>query len=100
MRAPCLHAARASSSNQTSLVSFRWSVVDGMGQVRSSSGVRGRDAAVDVQYVPGRFLGARAGEESDRLGDVLRKHLDTELRSAAVEAVELVLAHAVGARPL
>src|SRR5207253_8660501 len=63
-------------------------------------GVRGGDAAVDVDDISGRFRGTRAGEERDRLGDVLREHGDAELRSALVEGLQLLLADAVRARAL
>src|SRR5881409_1527422 len=61
-------------------------------------GIRGGDAAVDVDYVSGRFGRARAHEERDRLGDVFGEHGDAELRPALVEGLELVLADAVRAR--
>src|ERR687887_7249 len=63
-------------------------------------GIRGGDAAVDVDDISGRFRRTWAGEERDRLGDVLREHRDAELRSALVEVLQLLLADAVGAGAL
>src|SRR6266446_5146071 len=49
----------------------------------TSARIRGRDAAVDVDDVPGRLLGTRAGKERNRLGDVLG--VDLHLQHASVE---------------
>src|SRR5207253_2007613 len=61
-------------------------------------GVRGGDAAVDVDDVSGRFGRTGAREEGDRLGDVFGEHSYAELRSAPVEGLQLVLADTVRAR--
>src|SRR4029078_11772193 len=66
----------------------------------SLPGVRGGDAAVDVDDISGRLGRPRAGEERDRLSDVFGEQGDAELRAALVEGLELVLADAVRARAL
>src|ERR1700745_1412410 len=57
-------------------------------------------AAVDIDDVARRLVGFRAGEERNRLGDVLWEDGDAELRAALIEGLQLVLADAVGARAL
>src|SRR6476659_8754899 len=62
--------------------------------------VCGGHAAVDVDDISCGLCGTRAGEEGDRLRDVLGQHGDTELRAALVEGLQLVLADAVRAGAL
>src|SRR5260221_1545141 len=64
----------------------------------TSAWISGRDAAVDVDDVPGRLLGTRAGQERNCFGDVLRVDLDFQHAALAVERRQLVLAHLVGDR--
>src|SRR6267142_1750952 len=64
----------------------------------TSARIRGRDAAVDVDDVPGRLLGTRAGEERDRFGNVLGVDLHLQHASVAIEGRQVVLAHLVGNR--
>src|SRR5882724_12651282 len=64
----------------------------------TSARIRGRDAAVDVDDVPGRLLGTRAGEERNRFGDVLGIDLHLQHASVAIEGRQVVLTHLVGDR--
>src|SRR6266404_674480 len=64
----------------------------------TSARIRGRDAAVDVDDVPGRLLRTRAGEERDRFGDVLGVDLHLQHASVAIEGGQVVLTHLVGDR--
>src|SRR4051794_19745051 len=66
----------------------------------ASPGVCGGDAAVDVQDVAGGLGRARACEPGDRLGHVLRLHVDPEPRAAPVVRRQVVLVDAIGGRPL
>src|SRR5206468_6932638 len=66
----------------------------------ASPGVCGGDAAVDVDDVSGGLRRARAGEEGDRLRDVLRVDVDAETRPAPVEAGQVLGVDAVRARAL
>src|SRR4051794_10252163 len=56
-----------------------------------SARVGGGYAAVDVDDVAGGLGGARAGEEGDRLGDVLGEHVHAEPRPRAVERRQVLL---------
>src|SRR5437867_1302368 len=69
-------------------------------ELRDSSRVGGRNAAVDVDDVARGLGRARTGEEADRLRDVLGIDVDPQLGATSVESLQLVLLDAVGARAL
>src|SRR5439155_10509170 len=82
------------------MVPFAWGLTDeSIGSCASFAlpGVGGGDPAVDVDHVSGRLSRARASEEGDRLGHVFRINTDSELRSPAIEALEVIFGNAIGA---
>src|SRR6266550_1692604 len=61
-------------------------------------GVGGRDAAINVDDVPGRFRRPLTGQEGDRFGDVLRIDVDTEACAVSVKSWEVLFVDAVRRR--
>src|SRR5712691_7466934 len=82
------------------MVPFAWGLTERTGGTCASfalPGVGGGDSAVDVDHVSGRLSRARASEEGDRFGHVFRINTDSELRSPAIEALEVIFSNAIRA---
>src|SRR5712691_5092446 len=82
------------------MVPFAWGLTERTGGSCASfalPGVGGGDSAVDVDHVSGRLSRAGASEKGDRLGHVFRIDTHSELRSSAVEALEVIFSNAIRA---